>query len=458
MSSFLPLLMFVVVGAIALGIGVHFRNLRRAAYERVAASLGLAVHTGSMFGRDQILGVLDGFDTTIDTFTRGSGKSSKTYTRIRLSGGGLPHGVSFKPEGIGSSFKKLFGNADIQVADSGFDERVLVEGDELQVVAALTASARRAISSFLSDSGRLTGGELYWETRGNVTDVGRLVSQARAMSELGRTVSLRDTTIPERLAHNAVRDTLPAVRARNMELLFTRFSGHPSSKEVAHKAVQDRDPTIRLLAAVQLGVEGLPVIRELMVAQAGHAHARVKVVHHLAAFYPDERVVPLLEMAATDLVPDVRSAAIGALAAQGHRGLLSTLLQAAPKERDEGVCVVMARAFGRLPDPRGEGALLELLEREDTRVRRAAAEALGQVGSPRAVEALLPHTKGFFTNSELKETASAAVSAIQGRIRGAGSGQLTLAEPAAHQGAISLSNAAGELSLQDPPTATKEPA
>jgi len=89
---------------------------------------------------------------------------------------------------------------------------------------------------------------------------------------------------------------------------------------------------------------------------------------------------------------------------------------------------------------------LRLLAREQVEVRRAAAEALGKLGTVRAVEPLLE----VFRTGGGAAAARDAVRQIQSRIEGADRGGLSLAPAAADDGALSVAPAGGELSLAGP--------
>jgi HEAT repeat protein len=92
-----------------------------------------------------------------------------------------------------------------------------------------------------------------------------------------------------------------------------------------------------------------------------------------------------------------------------------------------------------------------MLEQADKRVRMAAAEALGQVGTTAAVEPLLALTGGIVPGP-LKRAAREAVRRIQARVVGAEHGQLSVVAPPEPEGAVSLAEERredGAVSLSD---------
>lgn len=95
----------------------------------------------------------------------------------------------------------------------------------------------------------------------------------------------------------------------------------------------------------------------------------------------------------TDLLKDgnvlERLMAVRAAAQTQEQELVSLLLSHLQKEKSPGVRRAVAEALGKLGDPRAVPALIEVLKHDNKKVRRAAAEALGIIGSREAVPALI---------------------------------------------------------------------
>jgi len=100
---------------------------------------------------------------------------------------------------------------------------------------------------------------------------------------------------------------------------------------------------------------------------------------------------------------------------------------------DASLGAAVAAALGQYRGARVEGALLELLSRDDAEVRRAAVVALGEAGTVRSVEAMLASGKGG-----LKEAVRDSVRRIQERIGDVEAGGLSLVEPVGPVGAVSV--------------------
>lgn len=89
---------------------------------------------GQMSNGFRMVGRHRGYDTTIQSVSRGSGKNRKTYTAFRMSlpsalGLGLQLGREGFLDKIGAT---ITGNRDVQVGDADFDARVLVRAQDVE--------------------------------------------------------------------------------------------------------------------------------------------------------------------------------------------------------------------------------------------------------------------------------------------------------------------------------------
>jgi hypothetical protein len=227
------------------------------------------------------------------------------------------------------------------------------------------------------------------------------------------------------LAENATHDPVPGVRKRNLRHLVERYPSSDETRRAAEGAEGDADPEMRLLAAVSLGGERASGVLLALARDSGvRSDLRVEAVERLRAARH-----PAVFEVARDVAPDADAA----------------LAQAA------------ARALAELGDARAEPILIQLLGHESLEARSAAAEALGKLGTVRAVEPLLPLTKGLTTSAALKDAARAAVRAIQGRLGVVEAGRVSLTEEEAHAGALSIASEGGEVSLAPPEEVAAEP-
>jgi len=112
----------------------------------------------------------------------------------------------------------------------------------------------------------------------------------------------------------------------------------------------------------------------------------------------------------------------------------------------DALAETIAKTLGHLGDVRAEPPLLRLLGSGSESVWRAAAEALGKVGTIRAVESLYPLTERMLSLG-LETTAREAIARIQARLGDAEAGQLSLHAHAPAEGGVSIAQEAGGPSL-----------
>ncbi|MBI4575379.1 MAG: tetratricopeptide repeat protein [Planctomycetes bacterium] len=189
MDACFAVICIAVIG-IAVGVTVRMQRRAEAAFQGASRSLGLRYSPGGWMGGRRLEGEVKGYPVTVDTFTRGSGKTRHTYTRFRLR---LPRplglGLSLTKEGFLSGVAKAFGSQDIQVGDAAFDAGVLVKGREAgRVRDFLTPARRMCVRHFLwaQGGGRVDDDEVYVETWGQVTDMGVIQTTVHLMARVAR--------------------------------------------------------------------------------------------------------------------------------------------------------------------------------------------------------------------------------------------------------------------------------
>jgi hypothetical protein len=175
----------------------------------------------------------------------------------------------------------------------------------------------------------------------------------------------------------------------------------------------------------------------------------------------DVRVASLERLASLFPYPEARPTVIWSLGAPSEaltRTAVVAIGQARDLEQLDRLCALaspkaktalaeaIARALGQLGDPRAESGLIRLLEHGETEVRIAAAKALGLSGTVRAVEPLLPLTRGVL-GSEVRKAAEDSIRRIQGRLGDVEGGRLSVAKVEDVAGAVSLPSEGGELSV-----------
>jgi HEAT repeat protein len=111
---------------------------------------------------------------------------------------------------------------------------------------------------------------------------------------------------------------------------------------------------------------------------------------------------------------------------------------------------VLARLEGA--DRETEELAAGALAASDEKVRLAAVNALARVGTAASVPALKASLEGRLLDLSHRRAVNGAVASIQGRLSGAGEGQVSLAEQEKRAGAVSLADdeEVGRVTLDEP--------
>lgn len=179
---------FFIIFIIVIVVGITQSQKAGEAWSATARTLGMEYSGGGMFQKRSLSGVLHGNHAFVDTFTRGSGKSSTTYTRYRIH---YPHplglGLKITQEGFFTGVSKALGAQDIQIGDAGFDQAALIKGNDPKAVTEFLTLARRsrihrALNSF--SRLRIEDEQIYWEHRGVQRSQAKLSESLRKLSLL----------------------------------------------------------------------------------------------------------------------------------------------------------------------------------------------------------------------------------------------------------------------------------
>jgi HEAT repeat protein len=223
----------------------------------------------------------------------------------------------------------------------------------------------------------------------------------KVLWDQSRTFGALQAAIPELLV--ALADPRVEVRRLGAGTLW-RSGWHtgpgkanPALGPALSKALDDPDPGVRAAAASVVGNYG-PWVKEAHPALLRHVKdpdrdVRLAVIRALRSSVGDERVAPLVGVL-NDPDPQIRAAAAGSLGVFTGKGRLAVPgLVRALRDEDPSVREAAAGAFvemsGQVPAPEAVPALLGMLEDDAPQTRTTAAMALGQLGDPRALDALV---------------------------------------------------------------------
>ena len=120
-----------------------FGSNREQVWRQLAEQIGASYVDGGFWRGDKVEARVKEWTVTLDTYTVSNGKSSVTYTRMRVPYVN-PDGFRFRiyRKGLFSGLGKMLGMQDIEVGDAEFDEAFIVKGNEESRVRSLLSSPR----------------------------------------------------------------------------------------------------------------------------------------------------------------------------------------------------------------------------------------------------------------------------------------------------------------------------
>jgi hypothetical protein len=375
-----------------------------ASAKRVADALGLHVHSRRISAHFRIAGRVDGLEVLVRV----------PQTHLAFDVGAIAVSV----DALGAIPKRVVIEVPRRTqrkaitGDPRFDERVGVQGRELDAAAMLGQLARESLLDFMPDATLVIADgvlrtDLPW--RADADYAPSTILAVQELVSLARALAFDREHIPARLLANALGDREPGVRGRCFGLLLAHYPHSEQARAACEHHIDASDHELRISAAKHLGAAGASVLRVLLMQRELDERLRMVALDHLSAHHPEN-------------LPEEAW-----LAAQIGAG-------------SDAMQVSLARALGLRKFGDVEAGLLAFLkDHPSLRVKISIAEELALAGSVRAVEHLLPFARGFFVDTELKNTAREAVEAIQARLGETERGTLSLAER----------SSAGELSLPE---------
>jgi len=444
-------LFFVVVAGIVAMVGYRHLSSRYGsreaadAWSKIADEFGLDLQLPSMAAEWSMRGEVGGVPIEVKTVTRRVGKSRVRYTQVEAGGGRLGQGVVLCSEGVWQGLRKAFKGEDIQLRDPEFDNAVCVSGREVAAVAMLNDMARRRVIGLVNLGAQVREGSIAYEERGVMADQYRIHNLLKAMLSAAPPLQMEVTELPTKLAENGLRDPNEDVRVRNMSLLVRHYPGRGETREACLKALGDVSVRVRLVAASALPEEGFSIIKTIAEAEIEDSEVRADAIAAITEFGV-ERARPTLAQTLRSRQETVRRATISAIGKLRDEHFVESLCKLT-KAGTEKTLVALTKTFATLGDGRAEPALVGMLTDPSVEVKKAAAHALGSLGSVHSMQHLLPFTKGLLDESGLKSVAKIALAKIQTRIGDSGDGRLSIVEHEVREGALSLVAESGQLGL-----------
>lgn len=300
----------------------------------------------------------------------------------------------------------------VLTGDALFDSTIALYGDEVEILAIFNPGNRRAaLDLYVGAPFSLKAGRLTLLRSGLVDRPALMEIAVRRLVGWANLLDVDPALIPARLAQAATDDPEAEVRRRSRNALLTRFTGTPFAASIARDALDDDDPIIRLRAAMALGDEKLESIIQCVQSIRLAMSVRLMAFEYLVDHAPPTVVMPLASSLLHEPGEDVATALCETLWRVDH----------------DAVPPILARLLG------------DVKQRSMSEpVAIAAAGALGRCGTVEEVPALTAVVEDRGSSSAVVKAARTAVARIQGRLGGAGAGQLAVAAAGLQTGAMAL--------------------
>lgn len=430
------------------------RRLQR--WEEAAGRLGLRYHGGkderTIQGRLRGVPVWAHYERRVQV-----GKNPSAGEKTTLSAGGgdgeIPRELVVRRDSL-----RLLGGLlptwDASSGDEDFDRYAQPRTLDEYVCAALSHEARGLLLQLLRQGGEVREGVLLLEDHtGSDHDEGWLEQQLRALARLAAELSVLPSTLHRRLALNARTDPSAGVRLRNLRFLTQpRLCAERELRAATARALlADPDLDIRLLAAGELGPEGFPALREIAADQSLATPARVQALGALGQAGAPGLGLLLAELLSQSDAPELLVAVLTGVATL-RLGSLRDAAVRCTEIPHEAVRAAAARTLAKLVESPAcrastEDLLLQLLADPSEDVQHASADALGEIGSARAVEPLLGLSPGLLGRASLRQAARSAITQIQSRLADVEGGRVSLLPGAVDVAVTASGGHGGEVAL-----------
>lgn len=268
----------------------------------------------------------------------------------------------------------------------------------------------------------------------------------RKLIQLVKDMSKALEDIPGSLAKNVKEEPRGAVRFRMFLALTRDYFGDPLTLKMARERLMDEDPRVRLLSAVILYPAEKTMLKELfgLIQEASLLANALPLVLAKDLPLPSGTAPAILSAALDAASPLIQVVAAKEVGARRYRSNLDRLIALGKSSKDTALLLAVTEALGRMGE--GEELVLRFLREGPDELQLKAAETLGVIGSVRAIEYLVPYTKGLLGLGQMARAADTAISKIQSRLGPRDRGTLSMSDSTPTEGALSPTPEKGALS------------
>jgi hypothetical protein len=248
------------------------------------------------------------------------------------------------------------------------------------------------------------------------------------------------------LAESVRSDPLPSVRERCLATVVAVDPWNPQTVAVIETGLADPSDAVRVVAAAVAGERGLPVLREIAMREDGEERLVARAVTALGRHLTFDEALAFLDCAHKRKWPALAAAAIEWLG-RTDDARACRCLEAVVFGVDANMAIMAAKALGVAGSSVAEEVLIRALLAWEPDLRCAAVRALADTGHLASLAPLRALMEKSTTSPELASLARQAITAIGSRIPGASPGQISLAEGEGGRVSLGSETDAGRISI-----------
>lgn len=363
-----------------------------ACWSQLATMLGLEYDPGGMLKGPKMTGALGGYPVVVDTFHRTAGGRKVMMTRFVLEGGeNLPEGM---------------------------DKQAKAKPDDDPIKRIVAQATRRHISDLIKKIGAtIGGGRIKWSREGGVWKPEGMATIIKGIVHKAEFLCLDENDMAGKLLHGSRDQTLPEPQREEMKaLLMQNYAGTFEADAAARELLDDPDPRKRLEAARTLGPKGIPALAKLGRDPEVVKELREQAIGEIIRQHQPDEADPHIRKMLRSRHADVSRTALSLIHRMKYTPAMKSLTDLAtdPNVSSEMTGAVV-QVIGDIGDSTAQPVLLGLLHHEYLVVRRRAAQALGELGTPAAIPQLEAVMQEANINKRFKDLCGASIQAIRQR-------------------------------------------